>query len=249
VKAEQAVLTLNRELDSRVQERIAQLEAVNAELEAFSYSVSHDLRAPLRAIDGWGRALEEDCGSRFDERAHDYLSRIRNETFRMGQLIDGLLGLSRTTRKEMNMQRVDLAILVHRVASQLRDAEPNRNVSWNIQQSLRARGDAALLEVVLTNLLGNAWKFTSRKSHAVIEVGQTDLNGERPYFVRDNGAGFSKAYSEKLFTAFARMHSHAEFPGTGIGLATVQRIIARHGGRIWVDAEPDKGATFYFTLP
>jgi signal transduction histidine kinase len=229
-------------------ERTVQLEAANKELEAFAYSVSHDLRAPLRGIDGWSMALLEDYAGRLDVRAQQYLDRLRSETQRMGRLIDELLQLSRVTRVEMQRQPVDLTALARSTADRLSEAHPGRQLEFLIEPGLTGIADAHLLEVALTNLLDNAVKFTGRRSHARIEVGQAKDQGEPAFFVRDNGAGFDMAYAGILFGAFQRLHKATEFPGTGIGLATVQRVIHRHGGRVWAEAQVDAGATFYFTL-
>jgi len=226
----------------------AQLEASNKELEAFSYSVSHDLRAPLRSIDGFSQATLEDYGDRLDAQGKDYLRRIRAGSQRMGQLIDDLLALSRLTRQEMRRQPADLSAMAKAIAGDLREAHPERRVDFVIAEEAVAQGDRRLLRVVLENLLGNAWKFTGKHPHASIEFGVTGDGGGPAYFVRDNGAGFDMAYAGKLFGAFQRLHRADEFPGTGIGLATVQRIVRRHGGRVWAEGEMGQGATFYFTL-
>ena len=246
--AEEEIYKLNAELEQRVRERTIQLETTNKELEAFSYSVSHDLRAPLRGIDGWSQALLEDYSDKLDEQARKYIDRVRSETQRMGYLIDDMLKLSRLTRAEMAKEQVDLSALAQAVAGRLQQTEPQRQVGFNIQAGLIAEGDSRLLEAVLANLLGNAFKFTAKRADARIEFGKTESQGQRVFFVRDNGAGFDMAYSQKLFGAFQRMHKVTEFPGNGIGLATAQRIIHRHGGRIWAEAEIGRGAVFYFTL-
>jgi signal transduction histidine kinase len=236
------------ELDQRVQERTSQLAAANKELEAFSYSVSHDLRAPLRGIDGFSLALLEDYTERLDDEGKEHLQRIRAATQRMGMLIDDLLNLSRMTRAEIHKQKVNVSTLARSVATELQDAEGDRQIEFRIEDGIEATADKQLLQVVLENLLGNACKFTSKRSSARIEVGKTRRNGSSAYFVRDNGAGFDPAYASRLFGAFQRLHGTTEFPGTGIGLATVQRIIHRHGGKIWAEGAVEKGATFYFTL-
>jgi light-regulated signal transduction histidine kinase (bacteriophytochrome) len=243
-QAQERVTKLNKELERHA----AQLSSANKELEAFSYSVSHDLRAPLRGIDGWSLALLEDYGDHFDKQGRQYLDRVRSETQRMGQLIDDMLQLSRLTRAEMRQEPVNLSGLAQTIAARLQETEPGRQVDFNIQAGLSARGDASLLEAVLSNLLGNAFKFTSQRAQARIEFGQTETHSQRVFFVRDNGAGFDMAYAEKLFGAFQRLHKASEFPGTGVGLAIVQRVIHRHGGRVWVEAVVNDGATFYFTL-
>ena len=237
------------QLEDLVAERTAELAAVNRELEAFAYSVSHDLRAPLRSIDGFSQALLEDYAGVLDARGQDYLRRVRAASQRMGQIIDDLLQLSRLTRRGMHRQRVDLSDLARQVAEELAQQEPERQVEWVIAADVIATGDPHLLRVALENLLGNAWKFTSKHAEARIEFGVEEDKDQAVYFVRDDGAGFDMAYADKLFGAFQRLHGLAEFEGTGIGLATVQRIIHRHGGQVWAEGEVERGATFYFTLP
>jgi PAS domain S-box-containing protein len=224
------------------------IRAANEELEAFAYSVSHDLRQPLRAIDGFSRVLVERYAGALDSGGRDYLARVRAAAQRMGNLIDDLLGLSRMTRIEMRLGPVDLSAVAHRVCSQLQAEMPDRTVCWVIADELPVEGDERLLEMVLRNLMDNAWKYTSHQAEARIEVGREEVGGETVYFVRDDGAGFDMRYASKLFGAFQRLHGVDEFPGTGIGLATVQRIVHRHGGRVWAHAAVGKGATFYFTL-
>ena len=244
---------LNAELELRVWERTAQLETTNKELSAFSYSVSHDLRAPLRSIDGFSQVLLEDYAEQLDEAGQRYLHRIRAASQRMGQLIDALLNLSRLSRGDLSLGQVNLSSIAQAVAAELSQTEPDRQADFIIAPDLTARADVRLVQAVLENLLGNAWKFTSKCLRARIEFGAlpkvtTDPNDEQVYFVRDNGAGFDMAYVDKLFGAFQRLHSAEEFPGNGIGLATVQRIIYRHGGRVWAEGALGQGATFYFTL-
>jgi len=234
--------------NNSLQQAHAATEAVNRELEAFSYSVAHDLRAPLRSIDGFSLALLEDCADVLDEAGKQHLRFVREAAQDMAALIDGLLSLSRVTRSELHRETVDLAKLAHSISAQLRRAAPGRDVETVIADDLLAEGDARLLRGLLENLLGNAWKFTGKQATAKIEVGVTQAGGERAFFVRDDGAGFDMAYAAKLFGAFQRLHSAAEFEGTGIGLATVQRIVHRHGGRIWAESAVGRGATFFFTL-
>ena len=230
-------------------ERTTELQAANQELEAFSYSVSHDLRAPLRSIDGFSQAVLEDYADKLDDQGKDYLNRVRTATQRMGHLIDDMLTLSRVTRAEMLRGTVDLSALAADVLAELQKSEPERKVDWHIESGLVAQGDAQLLRVALVNLLGNAWKFTGKTASAKIEFGaMRNADGMTEFFVRDNGAGYDMSYADKLFGAFQRLHLASDFPGTGIGLATVQRIVHRHGGRVWAEGAEGKGATFYFTL-
>ena len=244
-EAEEAINTLNADL----RRRATQLENANRELEAFSYSVSHDLRAPLRSISGFSQVLTEDYADRLDAEGQDYLKRIGDASQRMAQLIDDLLDLSRLSRGEVRRARVDLSVLAQAVIADLAAAHPERRVDVNIAPGLTAEADPHLVRTVLVNLLGNAWKYSSRKAHAHVAFGTTtDEDGQPAFFVRDDGAGFDMAYADKLFGAFQRLHGMKDFPGTGVGLATVQRIVHKHGGRVWAEGVVDGGATFYFTL-
>ena len=280
--AERAITQLNAELEQRVEARTAELAATNRELEAFCYSVSHDLRTPLRSIDGFSQALMEDFSPQLNAAGRDHLQRVRSNCQRMGRLIDDLLNLSRLTRARMRHTTVDLTALAESAVAELRKAEPSRTVDVRIDPGLAAKGDPTLLGTALSNLLENAWKFTSQRPDALIEVGRASLvtghsslgiesndqspmtvpvppmtNDQEPmtndpaqpvFFVRDNGVGFDMRYADKLFTPFQRLHAITEFPGSGIGLATVQRVIHRHGGHVWFESAPGKGATFYFTV-
>jgi light-regulated signal transduction histidine kinase (bacteriophytochrome) len=240
----------NRALEERNVELIKANEAAEAatrELESFSYSVSHDLRAPLRSIDGFSQALLEDYGATLDEQGKGYLKRVRSATQHMARLIDDLLRLARVARVEMAHDEVDLAAMAREISGQLQREQPQRKVEVVVPETLVVHGDGRLLRVVMENLLFNAWKFSAKQPLARIEVG-VHADGERAYFVKDNGAGFDMKYVDRLFGPFQRLHTADEFEGTGVGLATVQRIVRRHGGRIWADAEVGKGATFSFTL-
>ncbi|HWW82454.1 MAG TPA: ATP-binding protein [Vicinamibacterales bacterium] len=243
-------MAANLERSDRERERAeAALRLSNRELEAFSYSVAHDLRAPLRGINGLSKVLLEDLGDRLDDEAKDHLARIAAAAQRMGTLIDALLALSRVTRTELHRESVDLSRLAEAVVHQLRLNEPVRAVDFVNEPGVMADADPPLLRAVLENLLGNAWKFTAKRDRAQIAFGSELMGGSRVYYVRDNGAGFDMAYADKLFAPFQRLHTTAEFVGTGVGLATVQRIVDRHGGRIWADGVVGEGATFRFTLP
>jgi PAS domain S-box-containing protein len=248
-------ITEQKEAEGKLQEAISRLEqsstqlaATNKELEAFSYSVSHDLRSPLRSIDGFSQALLEDYQEKLDETGRDYLKRLRNASQKMGDLIDGILKLSRLTRSETHQEPTNLSVLAEEIANRLQEIQPERRVKFAIEKDVIANGDPQLLRVLLENLLGNAWKFTGKKPQGKIEFSTERNNGKKAYFIRDNGAGFDMTYAHKLFGAFQRLHEATEFPGTGIGLATVQRIINRHGGSIWAEGAVGKGATFHFTL-
>lgn len=248
-KAEAEVRRMNEELERRVLERTAQLDAVNKELESFAYSISHDLRAPLRGINGFSLAIQEDFGKNLPPKAHEYLDRIRNAANRMGLLIDDILALSRLTSRKLSMEKVDISGLATEVCDELVRHMPDRVIDLVIMQGLTVQGDKNLLRVVLENLLGNAWKFTFHAAKPRIEFGCKQENDMKVFFVKDNGVGFDMAYAKKLFGAFQRLHTEEEFKGTGIGLATVQRLIRRHGGQVWAEAVVNRGATFYFNLP
>ena len=237
-----------REISQR--ERVERaLHDANRELESFSYSVSHDLRAPLRSVDGFSQALVEDAGSQLPPEAHRHVDRIRHATRRMGLLIDELMALSRVARVEMKRERVDLSEVADQVVAELRRQQPSRDVDVTIAPGLQAFADASLVRLALQNLIENAWKFSSRREGSTIEIGQArHADGGMAFFVHDNGAGFDPDYAHKLFGPFQRLHAVSEFPGTGIGLATVQRIVHRHGGRVWAEGQTNVGATFYFTL-
>lgn len=247
-RAEQEVSRLNAELEGRVRERTAQLEYTNRELESFCYAVSHDLRAPLRSIDGFSQALLQDCLPQLPEDGRRFLQRIRASTQRMGQLIEDLLTLSKVSRGELARSEVDVGDLARRVVADLEQRTGGRRGEVHIWDAMHADADPRLLRTALENLIGNAWKFTGKLEHPRIEIGCLQDGERATYFVRDNGAGFDMTYADKLFAAFQRLHAESEFPGTGIGLATVQRIVHRHGGRVWANAAPGKGATFFFTL-
>ncbi len=244
---EQSLCEANARLEERVAQRTRELEAANEELEAFNYSVSHDLRAPLRRVEGFSQALREECGGQLSELGRDHLLRIGRAVGHMSELIDGMLELSRLNHGELLREIVSLSAMAEAVSAKLRETEPGREVSLCIQSNIVVTGDRRLLSIILDNLLGNAWKFTAKTTQARIEFGVTERDGKSVYYVADNGAGFDMAYAGKLFKAFQRLHFAQEFPGIGIGLASVARCIRRLGGRVWVESEPEKGATFYFT--
>jgi len=242
-------ITERKRAEAALQKAKLELEAANKELEAFSYSVSHDLRAPLRSVDGFSQALLEDYGELLPPEGRNFLERVRSSVQRMAELIDDLLNLSRVTRAQIKSVPVDLTRLAENIAAELQRTHPGRSVKFSFAPNLIVRGDPHLLQVVLENFLNNAWKFTSKQEQPEIEFGSRYENDESIYFVRDNGAGFDMVYADKLFGAFQRLHAMMEFPGTGVGLATVQRIIHRHGGRVWAEGAVNQGATFFFTLP
>jgi signal transduction histidine kinase len=247
-QAEEEILEINKGLEQRIDERTAELEAVNRELESFAYSVSHDLRAPLRAINGFSEHLLAGHGDQLDKKGAHYLSRIISASLHMSELIDSLLVLSRVIRVDIKKEQFDLGELADQVVAVIQENEPKRHVKVHIEKGIPVRGDKQLLRIALENLLSNAWKFSGSSPQPEIEVGAESINNEQVFYISDNGVGFNMASVGKLFTPFQRLHSADEFPGTGIGLATVQRIINRHGGRIWAESELGHGAKFYFTL-
>lgn len=249
VKAERELQKLNEELEERVSQRTQELEQVNRELDAFTYSVSHDLREPLRSLDGFSLAILEDYGDILDIKGQDYLRRIRAASQRMGLLIDDLLKLSRINRQTIQRERVDLSSIIYSLICSRKEEEPDRNVKAVIAPGITVSGDASLLKIALENLLDNAWKFTGNRKETCIEFGCRQEEGQEIFYLQDNGVGFDMTYADKLFTAFQRLHRAEEYPGTGIGLSIVARVIRRHGGEVWAKGERDQGAVFSFTLP
>jgi PAS domain S-box-containing protein len=239
---------MNTGLEQRVTRRTMELEAINKELEAFSYSVSHDLRAPLRSIDGFSNKILKDYGDRFDDQAKDYFNRIMNASRKMGTLIDDLLHLARLTRIEMRIETANMSEMAEAIVRELKESAPQRQAEINIRENMVVAADRNLMQIALQNLLGNAWKYSKNQELTKIEFAFYNENGRTIYYIKDNGVGFDMKYADKLFVAFQRLHSVAEFEGTGIGLATVQRIIRRHHGNIWAKSQPGQGTTFYFTL-
>ncbi len=238
-----------KEVEKELLEKQTRLEELNRDLEAFSYSVSHDLQAPLRSINGFSEILLEENQANLDEAARDYLNRINAASQKMSQLIKALLGLSRASRHKINKQEVELSEMVRQIVDDLMELHPEQNVNVAIEAGMKVFADASLLRVAMNNLLSNAWKFTSKQSTADIKIGTTTKDNEITIYVQDNGVGFNEQDADKLFLTFQRMHGGDEFQGSGIGLATVKRIIQRHAGRVWAESRPGEGATFYFSLP
>ena len=247
-KAEEEILNLNITLEDRVKERTLQLENANKELDSFSYSVSHDLRSPLRAVDGWSQALFEDYGNVLDETAHEYISRIKKESARMSSLIDNLLSLSKISKVKLQIKNINLSDFSTEVFGRIIEQTPSKKIKFTVEDNLKIDADPSLLDIIMTNLISNAIKFTQKKDEPEIYIGKILKDEMQVFYIKDNGAGFNLTSSSKLFGAFQRMHKQSDFPGTGIGLATVQKIINAHGGQIWAESEKDAGATFYFYL-
>ncbi len=241
-------ITERKQMELSLKETNAELEVVNKELEAFSFTVANDLRAPLRSIEGFARALTEDYTNCLDGAGADYCKRIQAATHRMDQLIAAMFSMAQKTRGQLSLNLVDLTAAAETIAGKLKTQQPDRRVSFTIAKGMKVMADREMLHIVMENLLDNAWKFTAKHPSAAIEVGVTVINGTRAYFVRDDGAGFNMEYATNLFSPFRRLHMDDEFPGVGIGLAIAHHIIRRHGGRMWAEAKPEKGATFYFTL-
>ena len=247
-ETDQEIRRLNSELERRVAERTRDLAYMNSELEALCHSVSHDLRRPLRHIDGFSLELSDRYGKCLDEKGLEFLHKVREGAQRMGRLIDALLQLSRTTRGDIRRRRMDLSETARKIASDFQRKKPQRKVQFQIAEGMNVEGDPELLQVVLENLIGNAWKFTSKRPTARIEFGAKQINGVDTYFLRDDGVGFDPAFASKLFSPFERLHREREYDGNGIGLATVQRVVMRHGGHVWAESQPNDGAIFFFTL-
>lgn len=248
LESQRQVSRMNAELEQRVAERTRQLETASNELESFAYAVSHDLRAPLRSLSGFSQILLENAPAGLDDRSRHYLQRIQDASQRMSSLIEDLLGLSRISRSELAPRPVSLTQICVEAVETLREREPQRRVTIDVQPEMNVNGDPRLLRIAMDNLIGNAWKYTSPVAEPRIAIGVQERAAGPVYFVRDNGVGFDMAYASKLFTPFQRLHAASQFPGSGIGLVIVQRILARHGGRIWAEAKPNEGATFYFTI-
>ena len=248
IESDLKICQMNEELERRVKERTTQLETSNKELETFAYSISHDLRSPLRAMSGFSEVLLQEYGSSLDEKGIHYLGRIVKAAGQMGRLIDDLLQVAKVARSELDYRQVNLSEIAQDILSNLTQDNPERNVKYKIEEGLLVEGDHELSRVLMENLLSNAWKFTAGKDEAVIELGQVTVDKDRVFYVRDNGIGFETKYVGKVFGLFQRLHGSGEYPGTGIGLAITQKIVSRHGGRIWAESEVGKGATFYFTF-